>query len=251
MSGGASPPATGRATGDGAPGPSGEAVRGRGDRVSPPVDASSAEVAGQVARNGHAVAAAGNGRPTLSDGELLRRSRDGDRAAFGVLVERHHGALTAVLQQRFGRSVPTDDVLQDVFLRALVRLDGFEGRSSFLTWATSIALHRATDLVRRDVRRRRLAPREWSVEPDQVDARGAGDPHAAASLRDETDRARAAMEHLPDTHRLAVTLRVVEGLAYAEVAERLGVGTPLARTWVSRGLQELKRRLDGREVEHE
>ncbi len=179
------------------------------------------------------------------DGELLRRARAGDRAAFGVLVERHHRTLAAVLRQRFGPRAPVEDLLQEVFARTLARLDGFEGRSSFLTWATAIALHLATDWRRREDRRRRLAPRAEEA-PDDVPARapGAG-PGAAAERREEWERVRVALDTIPAAHRVAVTLRVVESHPYEEVGRRLGVSTALARTWVSRGLRALRDRLDG------
>jgi RNA polymerase sigma-70 factor (ECF subfamily) len=181
--------------------------------------------------------------PIDPDALLLERARAGDRAAFGLLVERHHRTLAAVLHQRFGGAVSTDDVLQEVFLKALTGLGGFEGRSSFLTWATTIALRCATDSLRRDARRHRLTPRDEDSGPDAVASTGVPDPLEAVAARDEGERARRALDALAEHERLAVTLRVVEGLHYAEVASRLHVAVPLARTWVSRGLQSLRRSL--------
>lgn len=173
------------------------------------------------------------------DDELVRRSAAGEREAFGVLVERHHRTLSAVLYQRFGSRAPVEDLVQETFVKVLQNLDRFRGGSSFLTWATSIALNLGIDRGRKSTRRRRLAP-PADVEPDEI-ARSPG-PHVA-ELRDEVERARAALDELPDAQRLAVTLRVVEDQDYGEVARRLGVPVPRVRTWVSRGLAKLRTRL--------
>jgi RNA polymerase sigma-70 factor (ECF subfamily) len=173
-----------------------------------------------------------------SDAGLLVRARSGDRAAFGVLVERHHGALAALVRQRFGPGFPVEDLLQDVFARTLAGLDGFEGRSTFLTWSASVALHLAVDWSRRDARRRRLVPLESPAALDGVE--GGDGPAAAAEERDEVRRAREALGRLPDGQRTAVTLRVVESLEYDEVARRLGVEPGVARQWVCRGLKRLR-----------
>lgn len=182
------------------------------------------------------------------DAALLARARAGDRAAFGALVARHHRTLAALVRQRHGPSFPLEDLLQESFARTLAGLDGFEGRSSFLTWAAAVTLHLASDWARRDARRRRLVPLA-PVDPDRAPAAAERGPAAAAEERDEVRRAREALGRLPEPQRIAVTLRVVESREYEDVARRLGVEAGLARQWVCRGLRRLREELDG--VRHE
>ncbi|MHC4922473.1 MAG: RNA polymerase sigma factor [Planctomycetota bacterium] len=179
---------------------------------------------------------------TIDDRQLLSHARDGDRAAFGVLVDRHHRTLAAVIVQRFGYRAPVEDLVQEVFARTLQHLPRFEGRSSFLTWACSIALNLGTDWQRKEARRRRLAPMESLPAEDVAPSPDRG-PGAVAAQRDEVVRARAALDKLPEPQRLAVTLRVVETRDYGEIAERLDIEPGLARTWVSRGLKRLREML--------
>jgi RNA polymerase sigma-70 factor (ECF subfamily) len=173
---------------------------------------------------------------------LLARARAGDRAAFGALVERHHALVTALVRQRGGARAPVEDLVQETFARALANLGGFRGGSSFVTWTASIALHLATDWRRKEQRRARLAPRS-EVEADEVASAGAPGAGDAAELREEAERARAALDALPRAQRVAVTLRVVEDLTYDEVAARLAAPVPRVRTWVSRGLSRLRREM--------
>ena len=177
------------------------------------------------------------------DEALLDLARGGDRAAFGVLVERHHRMLAGLIRQRLGPTGPVEDLLQDVFAKALAKLDGFEGRSAFATWAGAIAIHLATDWQRKQARRRRLAP-PVDVEQDAVAAADGDLPLRAVETREEAARARAAIDGLPLSMRLAVTLRIVEDLPYETVAARLDAPVTTVRTWVSRGLRLVRNALE-------
>lgn len=174
-----------------------------------------------------------------SDRELLELSRRGDRAAFGRLVDRHHRALAAILRQRAGAAAPVEDLVQEVFARALAHIDGFRRDAAFLTWATSIGLHLATDWHRKDARRRRLAPAS-DIQGDAVPCERRLDGARLAEERDEVRRARRALDALPADVRAAVTLRIVEDRSYDEIAASLGVPVTRVRQWVSRGLRKLR-----------
>jgi RNA polymerase sigma-70 factor (ECF subfamily) len=157
-----------------------------------------------------------------ADFRLLERARDGDRAAFAALVARHHVALASLVRQRAGRRAPVEDLVQETFAKALAHLGGFRGRASFFTWTASIALNLATDWARKERRRARLAP------PADVDVDGDDGPRTSATTaadvaqrREEAEIARAALDSLPTSLRLAVTLRIVEDLTYEEIASRL------------------------------
>ena len=206
------------------------AVRGR-------FGTSAEDVSQRGARGGTAP----DGAP--SDAALLLIARSGDRAAFGCLVERHHRSLAAILRPRCGADVPLEDLVQEVFARTLANLDEFRSDASFLTWATSIGLHLATDWRRTGERRRRLAP-PVDVDDAQPAARGAVDVLTAAERRDEVERARRAIDALPERLRIAVTLRVVEDETYEEIAARMRAPLPRVRQWVCRGLRKLRAALE-------
>ncbi len=183
------------------------------------------------------------GLAELSDGRLLTLAQEGDREAFGVLVTRHHRVLAGLIRQRLGPGAPVEDLLQDVFTKALLHIGGFAGRSSFTTWAGSIALNLATDWGRKRVRRKRLTP-PADVDQGAIADHASERPFRAVEEREEAGLARRAMDQLPERMRLAVTLRVVDELEYDEVAARLGAPVATARTWVSRGLKQLRRILE-------
>ncbi len=178
-----------------------------------------------------------------TDAELLARARAGDRGAFGALVGRHHRMLAGLVRQRAGAAAPVEDLLQDVFAKALDKLDGFDGRAAFATWAGAIALNLATDWTRKRSRRSRLAPTSSLGDEEPAHTGGAA-PGRALELREEAARARQALDALPLAQRVAVTLRIVEELPYEVVAERVGAPVTTVRTWVSRGLRQVREMLE-------
>jgi len=182
---------------------------------------------------------------TPTDAALLARAQSGDRGAFGLLVERHHRSLAAILRPSCGPAVAIEDLLQEVFARTLTHVAGFRSDASFLTWATSIGLHLASDWRRTADRRRRLAPTVDIADAEPPSRTDAG-ALAAVETRDDVERARRALDTLPEPMRVAVTLRIVEDESYEEIAARMKAPMPRVRQWVCRGLKRLRETLEER-----
>jgi RNA polymerase sigma-70 factor (ECF subfamily) len=81
----------------------------------------------------------------VTDLELVERARKGDSDAFGVLVERHHRAALRAAVTALGRPDDADDAVQEAWIAARDRLDGFRGDAAFRTWLLAIVWHKATD----------------------------------------------------------------------------------------------------------
>src|SRR5438093_3387479 len=91
---------------------------------------------------------------------LVARAVAGERAAFGILVERYAGVARRVARAVLGNPEDADDAAQDAMLSALVKLEQYDTRRPFGPWLLRIVAKAATD------RRRRRAVR--SVEPHVV-----------------------------------------------------------------------------------
>ncbi|SKC75728.1 RNA polymerase sigma factor [Krasilnikoviella flava] len=116
-----------------------------------------------------------------------------------------------------------DDVCQDVLISVAGSLGSFAGASKVTTWVHGIVRHRVVDHLRRQ---RATAPL-----PDDDVAPGA----RMSSLIATRATVRDALAALPDLYREPVTLRDIEGLPYAEVADRLGRSLGTVKSQVSRG----------------
>lgn len=132
------------------------------------------------------------------------------------------------------------DAVQDAFLKAFRNLDGFRGESRFRTWLLSIVVNEARGALRRRTRRRESGLDD--VGPVADDARPVD--HQVV-MRDEARRARALVEELPEKQRLAVTLRIDEGLSFREIGELIGSSEGAARVNYHHGIRRLREKMTG------
>jgi len=135
----------------------------------------------------------------------------------------------------------TEDLVQDVLLRAFRRIDSFEnrGEGAFLAYLRQILLNAVKDEARRAARSPNVLPLDDNI-PDAA-------PSAVerAIGADQLERFENALATLPEEQQQAVILRVEFGYPHAQIAEALGKpSSDAARMMVSRALAELARRID-------
>ncbi len=150
----------------------------------------------------------------IEDAELVRRARDGDRAAFGGLVERYSRAAYSVAFSVTRSREDAEDVAQEAFLVALQRIDECRRPSRFAGWLMTIVRNRAKNLIRRE------SIRVMDIVPETA-ATDRPNP------REQTETVRLrklltdAMETLSEVQREVVLLHDLEGWKHREIAERL------------------------------
>jgi RNA polymerase sigma-70 factor, ECF subfamily len=161
-------------------------------------------------------------------------AQDGDRAAFGQLYERYARIVHGVLLAR----VPVgevDDLVQDVFMRALRRLSTLRDAGSVGAWLAAIARNVANDYHRRSV------PEE-PVTDDASDQ----EIQCGRSCADQDELAAAILEavmSLSETYRETLILRLVEGMTGPEIAARTGMTHGSVRVNLHRGMEQLRAKL--------
>lgn len=179
--------------------------------------------------------------------ELLRRAREGDSEALDRLVSLHLASVYRVALGILGSEADAQDASQEGVIRALRGLAGFRGDASFRTWLLSIVANEARSLLRRSARRRE-ARLDDEVAPGLVDeatAHGsAGNVADGVVLRAEAARVRVLLARLPEKQRLAVQLRVDEGLSFREVGEVIGSTEGAARVNYHHGIRRLREWLE-------
>ena len=156
----------------------------------------------------------------------------GDREALDRLLRRHADRLHAVCRRVMGNDADAADALQEAMIAIVRGLARFDGRSAFSTWGYRVATNACLDELRR--RRRRPEP----VEDEVLDAGGATglDPLAQVGERADID---AALALLAPEFRVAVVLRDLVGLDYAEIGDILGAPPGTVKSRIARGRSAL------------
>src|SRR5262245_6857108 len=176
-----------------------------------------------------------------TDEALAAQAAAGDGSAFETLVERYQARVFR-LACRLTSDTEAPDVLQDTFLQAYRHLASFRHESRFGTWLYRIATNAA--LMQRRARARRPAEPLDAFLPafDEAGLHRATPEELTVTSRIEelldrrslAEKARAAIDRLPDSYRVAFVLRDLEDLPTAEVAEVLGIDPAAVRQRVHR-----------------
>jgi len=175
----------------------------------------------------------------IEDAALVEAAQAGDRAALDQLLRRHYDRIHAVCRRIAGTTRDADDACQEALIKIARGLPRFDGKSAFGTWAYRIATNAALD----ELRKRRRRPLLRAVDDDSTHE--PADPGAARRVDAVADRMAIdeALAALPDDFRIAVTLRDVTDLDYAEIATILDVPVGTVKSRIARGRAILAKRL--------
>ena len=180
------------------------------------------QVIGQTTHGAAEAAAA----PESPEAALVEAVRRGDTEAFGRLYATFGRMVHGILLARvpYGE---VDDLVQDVFLTALKKLDSLRDAAAFGPWIAMITRNRAMDYHRR------------SRETTEV-TEGIGQTRA---VQTESLEVLNLISQLPEAYREPMILRFVEGMTGPEIAERTGLAPASVRVNIHRGMKMLREML--------
>lgn len=163
-----------------------------------------------------------------NEAHLVEAVRGGDQDAFGRLYARYAPMVHGIVLSRVP-SIEVDDLVQDVFLTVLNKINSLRDADRFGGWVAMIARNRAMDFHRTKRETEELSP---------------DIPHGATVDDDgEAARALAAIRGLPEAYRETLILRLVEGMNGPEIAARTGLTPASVRVNLHRGMKLLRESL--------
>lgn len=175
------------------------------------------------------------------DAQLIRDALGGDSAAFGQLVTRYQDRLFNTLVHVTGCAEEAEDVAQETFVKAYLKLDSFGGRSAFYTWLYRIAFNLS---VSRQRRRRREVSIDRIREMSGNDLPDGGEVPAVKLERAErVAQVQSALGTLSEEHRTILVLREMDGCCYETIADILEMPVGTVRSRLHRARLQLRQRL--------
>ena len=202
-----------------------------------------------------AVPASANAGNRELDQILVVRAQQGDKKAFGMLVEKYHRKLGRLLGRMIRDQAEVEDVVQESFIKAYRALPNFRGDSAFYTWLYRIGINTAKNYLVSMGRRPQVMQ---EVEIDDVEnfeggyeMRTTDTPETALMTKQIAQTVNDTVAALPEELRTAITLREIEGLSYEEIATLMQcpIGTVRSRIFRARETisEKLKPLLDAKE----
>ena len=174
------------------------------------------------------------------DQVLVESAQQGDKKAFGLLVEKYHRKLGRILTRMVRDQAEIEDIVQETFIKAYRALPNFRGDSAFYTWLYRIGINTAKNYL---VTQGRRAPTSTEADAEEAETFDDGEhlrdintPESMLATKQIAETVNFAMEALPEELRIAITLREIEGLSYDEIAVAMAcpIGTVRSRIFRAR-----------------
>ncbi len=168
--------------------------------------------------------------------ELLQACGRGDREAFARLYRLTSPKLFALLLRIFKNTAAAEECLQEAFINIWRKAATYDpALAAPMTWMVTITRNRALDLLRR------LRPTVQLETVDEAELGSHPDPAEADGIDPALVR---CLDELKTAHRECVELAYYEGLTHPELATRLNLPVGTVKTWIRRGLAQLRQCLE-------
>ena len=166
-----------------------------------------------------------------STGELVRLAQNGDREAFGRLFERFQPVVLAIASRRLRDHAEAQELAQDVFIQAMLKIDQLRTPEAFAGWIRQITVRMA---INRAVRRIDVA----SIEPETMAATIASEDSPLDGILEieRESQVRAGLSRLGEMDRDTLIAFYVDGMSLLEMADEFDapLGTIKRRLHVAR-----------------
>jgi len=172
------------------------------------------------------------------DAQLISRTLNGDMQAFRWLITRHERLVAHIAGRIIQNESELEEVCQDIFMKVYDKLDTFRGDAKFSTWVASIAYRMSLNHVNRTI-----------VYKSAIEkARGlAAESHTGQDELERSDRSQvleSALQKLPESQRMVITLFHLKEMSYEEVADITTMPVGTVKNYLFRGRKKLKEILE-------
>ena len=185
-----------------------------------------------------------------TDQEIVVLARAGEEAAYRELIRRYERPLFSLLYRMVRDRELAEDLAQETFIKALNAIESYRPEYKFSSWIFKIANNAAIDHLRRrelDTLSLEGSPHAETPEAVEATALQIGDrqesPLDVVEARELGGQIEQAIARLRPEYRSCILLRHVEGRAYEEIAEILGLPLGTVKTYIHRARNELRQAL--------
>lgn len=164
---------------------------------------------------------------------VLERARKGRQESLMRLYDLCCGTVFNASYRIVLNAQDAEEITQDAFLKTFASLDSFSGSErDFVAFVKTIAINKSIDLFRKHSR-----------EPfyEEID-------YKTSEIEDNDDdfedfpieKIKEALNALPDGYRLTITLRLIDGMVFSDIAKQMGIKESTVRSQYVRGLEKLR-----------
>ncbi|HVN70908.1 MAG TPA: RNA polymerase sigma factor [Desulfomonilia bacterium] len=170
---------------------------------------------------------------------LVRAALDGDRQSFEALIEMHQGGIFRMVYARIQSKADTEDLVQDVFLKAYHSLETLRNPELFKAWLYRIAVNKVNDFRRRQKFASLFSFGEKEVDQEYPDT--SPDSYDYLAGKQFWQRFNEFLRKLPTLQQEVFRLRFLDHLGLQEIAVTLGRSESAVKTHLYRSIEKFKK----------
>lgn len=177
---------------------------------------------------------------------LVLRAKQGDQLAFEQLVIDNQARIYTLAVRMSGNQEDGADLAQETFLLAWEKLSTFHGQSSFATWLYRLSSNLCIDFLRKQHRRREIAPVSSLDDEDSYlpqPTNNSQDPQTRLEERELRALISTQLQALSEHHRQILLMREFAGLSYQEIARALDIDEGTVKSRLARARTALKNKI--------
>jgi RNA polymerase sigma-70 factor (ECF subfamily) len=167
--------------------------------------------------------------------KLIEGCRAGDRFAQREIYKLYYKAMYNTCYRMLNSQVEAEDIMQESFLAAFLKINTYKGEMSFGSWLKKIVINKTIDVLR-----------TRKVKFEELNEKSAGyseDKEPDLNIADDDVRKVAqikeAITQLPEGFRIVLTLSLFEGYDHEEIAMILGITESTSRSQLARAKKKL------------
>lgn len=163
---------------------------------------------------------------------LIKKCRENEPDAQFEIYRRYYKAMYNTCYRLVNQKEEAEDIVQESFLSAFRNIGSFKNQNSFGAWLRKIVVNRTMDFLRKN--------KPIVVPLEKVDLAEATDPNNDFEQHLNVEIIQKAIKLLPEGYRIILSLHLLEGFDYEEIAQIIGIQTSTARSQYSRAKIKLK-----------
>lgn len=185
-----------------------------------------------------------------SENVLVKRSKQGDVAAFEELIAAYQKKVLNLAFRMLGNSADAEDAAQDIFVRVFKAIPNFNEESKFSTWLYKVSTNVCLDLLRRRKRQNvnnTVSINQYSSDEEEYELPvedKAPTPYEQAQKSEAMRALERALDQLGEEQKAVIVMRDINGLAYEEIAEAMNCSLGTIKSRINRSRLALRKLLE-------
>lgn len=167
--------------------------------------------------------------------QLIERCKSGDKAAQFAIYKEYYKAMYNTSLRIVNDRFEAEDIMQESFLSAFTKLDSFSGTVTFGAWLKRIVVNNSITALKNKNKLDTISLEKVTIKEIEEEKQDYGLLKASAILN--------KISQLKNNYKVAITLNLIEGYDYEEIAQIMDISYENSRTTVSRAKNKLRKLL--------